>query len=301
MLEKRAVKIGDPAPDFALLSLQGSEVRLSEYRGKRVLLFVWASWCTCRDQLTAWESFYQKHKSDTFELIAVAMDGQGVEFVRPFVEQARASFLTVVDSADGLWDLYGFDLIPNGYYIDERGCIRYLKVGGFDIRESINARIVEDLLSEKWSKKPLRFSEKPKLTFKKEIAELTQQLKSISRGVEKRLRLADLLVKTGHFRKAGREYDAVLAQHPKQARALFGRGVVYHREQKISQALECWKKAFAVEPTNWVVRKQIWALEFPDRFYPRIHYDWQSEQIRREELQAAESEKTKEKAKAQRK
>lgn len=301
MSEKRPVKIGDPAPDFALLTLNGEELRLSDYRGKRVLIFVWASWCGCREQLAAWEAFYQRHRSEPFELIGVAMDATGGEAVRAFAEQARVTFPVAVDSADCLWDLLGFDHIPNGYYVDERGVIRYLKIGGFDIRESLCAKIVDDLLSEKWSKKPLRIPERPKLTFKKEIAELTQQLKSVTRGVEKRLRLADLLVKTGQYRKAGKEYDTVLAHHPRNPRALFARGVAFHREGKIVQALSFWKRAFAQDPSNWVIRKQIWALEFPQHFYPRIHFDWQNEQIRREEMQAAEEQKAKPKVKAQKK
>lgn len=42
--EKPTVRIGDLAPDFTLQSLDGREIRLSDYRGKRVLLFTWASW-----------------------------------------------------------------------------------------------------------------------------------------------------------------------------------------------------------------------------------------------------------------
>jgi len=151
--QKRVVKIGDPAPDFSRQSLDGRTIRLSDYRGKRVLLFVWASWCTCREQLPGWQAFSLKHKGENFELISVAMDAQGPDVVRPFTEKAKATFTTVVDSADALWDLYGFDLIPNGYYIDERGCVRFLKVGGFDVRDVTTLKIVEDLLAEKWGKK----------------------------------------------------------------------------------------------------------------------------------------------------
>jgi peroxiredoxin len=299
MSEKRPVKIGDPAPELTFSTLDRGEIRLSDYRGKRVILFVWASWCACREHLAAWEAFYHRHRTEPFELIGIAMDGQGSDVARPFVEQARVTFPVAVDSVDCLWDQLGFDYIPSGYYVDERGVIRYLKVGGFDIRESLNAKIVEDLLSDKWSKKPLRIQEKPKFSIKKEIAELTQQLKAVTRGVEKRLRLADLLVKTGQYRKAGKEYDTVLVQQPRNARALFARGVVYHREGKTPLALSSWKRALAQEPANWVIRKQIWALEFPGRFYPRIQFDWQNEQIRREEIQAAEEEKAKMKVKAQ--
>jgi tetratricopeptide (TPR) repeat protein len=301
MPEKRVIKIGDPAPEVAFQTLDSGELRLSEYRGKRVLLFIWASWCGCREQLSAWQTFYLKHHDEPFQLIGVAMDGQGPTVVKPYVKRARITFPTVVDSTDCLWDVLGFDHLPNGYYIDERGIVRYLKVGGFDIRETLNEKIVEDLISEKWSKKPVRISDRPKVSFKKEIADISRQLKSISRGIEKRLRLADLLTKTGQYRKAAKEYETALVQQPRNARALFGRGVVFLREGKRTQALNAWKRAHAAEPANWVIRKQIWALEFPEKFYPRIQYDWQNEQIRREELQAAEEEKTKLGSKAQKK
>jgi peroxiredoxin len=301
MPEKRVIRIGDVAPDLAFLTLDGQEWRLSDYRGKRVLLFFWASWCPCREQLAAWEEFHQKHRGDPFEFIAVAMDAAGSDTVRAFAKQAAVTYPITVDGVDCLWDQLGFNHIPNGYYVDERGIVRYLKIGGFDIRETLNAKIVEDLLSEKWSKKPLRLPDKTKMSFKQEIAVLSQQLKSVSRGVEKRLRLADFLAKTGQFRKAGREYDSVLTQQPKNTRALFARGVAYFHEGKKEQTKLCWRRAFALEPTNWIIRKQIWALDAPERFYPRIQYDWQNEQVRREEIQALEEQKFKLKVKAQKK
>jgi peroxiredoxin len=291
--QKRVVKIGDPAPDFSMQSLDGRTIRLSDYRGKRVLLFVWASWCTCREQLPSWQAFTLKHQNENFELISIAMDAQGPDVVRPFTEKANATFTTVVDSADGLWDIYGFDLIPNGYYIDERGHVRFLKVGGFDVRDVTTLKIVEDLLAEKWGKKPVKVVEKRKLSLRQEIAELTNQLKAPSRGTDKRFRLAELLVETGQYKKAGKEYDTLLAHHPKHVKALFGRGVVYSREKKTDQALECWRKAHGLDPGNWVIRKQIWAVEHPEHFYPTIDYAWQREQIRREELQSAVEEKAK--------
>ena len=300
MSEKRSVKIGDPAPDFAFLTLDGKEIRLSEYRGKRVLLFIWASWCSCREQLADWQEFYREHKDGGVEIIGVAMDGQGTAVVKPFIEQARVEFPVVVDSVDCLWSLLGFDFIPNGYYIDERGVIRYLKVGGFDVRDSINRKIIEDLVSDKWAKHPIRIHEKPKMSFQKEVNELKRQVKASTRGFEKRLRMCELLVKTDQYKKAMREYDAILAAQPKNTRALFARGAVALRLRKIQEALSFWRRAFSLEPNNWVIRKQLWALEYPERFYPSIDHNWQNEQIRRDELLAEAESKPRPKAKAHR-
>lgn len=300
MSEKRSVRIGDPAPDFAWLTLDGKEIRLSDYRGKRVVLFIWASWSSCREQLVDWQEFYREHQPGGVEIIGVAMDGQGATVVRPFLEPAKVEFPIVVDSVDCLWDQLGFDFLPNGYYVDERGVIRYLKVGGFDIRDTINRKILEDLVSDKWAKHPVRVQERPKLSFKKEITELKRQIKASTRGFEKRLKLCELLVKTGQYKNALREYDIVLHGQPKNARALFARGAVALRLRKVRDAVSFWRRAFNLEPNNWVVRKQLWALEYPERFYPRIDHNWQNEQIRRDELQAEAESKSRPKAKAHR-
>lgn len=43
-----------------------------------------------------------------------------------------------------------------------------------------------------------------------------------------------------------------------------------------------WQKALEMDPENFVIRKQIWAVRYPDKFYPVIDFDWQGEQLRRE-------------------
>lgn len=292
------VKIGDSAPDFSLVSLEGVPVHPGDYRGTRTLFFIWATWEYCREHLAGWEAFYKKHRSEKFQFVSVAMDARGPKVVRPYVQAARTSFVTVVDSAEALWHQYGFDLLPSGYYLDEWGHIRFLKVGGFDVTDTTTVKILEDLLADKWPKKPIHLGDKTSLTLRQEMAELSRQLRSSTRGAEKRLRLAELLVQAGYFRKAAREYEIALEQHPKNVKALFGRGVVYLREKKLEQALGCWRKAHALAPSNWIIRKQIWTLEAPGQFYPSINYEWQKEQVRREELLASTEQKAK--ARAQR-
>ena len=72
----------------------------------------------------------------------MAIDAQGSDKVRPYVEKAEAQFTTVVDEANLLGDLYGFKAIPNGYLIDEQGVVRHKKLGGFDIRRRETAKVV---------------------------------------------------------------------------------------------------------------------------------------------------------------
>ena len=292
---RHIVRIGELAPDFSLPSLENGLVHLSDYRGTRTLLFIWASWELCRDQLSGWEAFYQKHKQEKFELLSLAVDAGGIESVRPFVERGRSSFKTLLDTTGSTWDLFGFELIPSGYYVDESGHVRYLKVGGFDVRDGTTVKIIDDLLAEKWSKKPIKPAVWPYPSIRQEIVDLTRQLKASSRNPDKRLRLADLMVESGHLRKAAKEYETVLAQHPRHVRGLFSRGMIYAKEGKVEQALICWRKALALAPSNWIIHKQIWALGCPEQFYPAINYSWQQEQLRREEFLAS----TQQKAKAQ--
>ncbi len=58
------------------------------------------------------------------------MDAQGPDVARRFTEAAHVTFPTAVDRSQGLWELYDFKVIPNGFFIDEQGVVRYMKIGG---------------------------------------------------------------------------------------------------------------------------------------------------------------------------
>ncbi|MEW9034144.1 MAG: redoxin domain-containing protein, partial [Planifilum fimeticola] len=66
--ESEAVEIGQTAPDFELTTLDGKTVRLSEFRGKGVLINFWASWCKpCRDEMPAIQRVYERHRDKGLE------------------------------------------------------------------------------------------------------------------------------------------------------------------------------------------------------------------------------------------
>jgi hypothetical protein len=67
-----------------------------------------------------------------------------------------------------------------------------------------------------------------------------------------------------------------------EANRLFGEGREALERGDRESALRLWRQARDEDPDNWIVRKQIWAVEHPELFYPAIDTDWQKEQLRRE-------------------
>lgn len=162
----------------------------------------------------------------------MAVDLQGPEKARPYVEKAGAAFTTVLDEKNLLGQLYGYKAIPNGFLIDEQGIVRYKKLGGFDIRRDETAEVMRWWSGDSSS-------------------DLSANATEISPGDEH-----------------------------SQANALFRQGMELYQQGKRDEALALWREGVELEPDNWIIRKQIWAVENPDRFYDgAVDFDWQKIQI----------------------
>ncbi len=77
----------------------------------------------------------------------MAVEHQGAEAARPFVEDAWAEFPTVVDDHGALSQRFGYKVVPNGLLVDEGGTIRYAKFGGFSIDDANDVAAVERFLA----------------------------------------------------------------------------------------------------------------------------------------------------------
>ena len=74
--------------------------------------------------------------------------------------------------------------------------------------------------------------------------------------------------------------DSMGGSDHQEASAHFQRGVALYRQGDVKEALGEWKRSRDLEPDNWVVRKQIWAVEHPEKFYQgEIDSPWQREQV----------------------
>jgi hypothetical protein len=75
------------------------------------------------------------------------MDKKAAEAVCDFTVRAAATFTLAIDTDQTLWNLYGFRTVPDGFFVDERGTLLYMKIGEFDGRNPRDAQAIEKLLA----------------------------------------------------------------------------------------------------------------------------------------------------------
>ncbi|MGA8030489.1 MAG: TlpA disulfide reductase family protein [Bryobacteraceae bacterium] len=110
------------APDFTLNDANGTPVKLSEYRGKVVLLNFWATWCgPCQVEIPWFIEFEQQYKSKGFEIIGISTDEDGWSAVKPYIAEHKMNYRVLLGN-ESVVQLYGdFDALPVTFIIDRDG------------------------------------------------------------------------------------------------------------------------------------------------------------------------------------
>lgn len=117
------LKIGTAAPDFSLKDLNGNIVKLSDYKGKKVMLNFWATWCPpCKAEMPAMEKFHGEVGEDV-TILAVNIDAR--YDVKSYVEKMGVSFPVLLDEKDKVNNDYQILTIPTTFFIDKEGVIRH--------------------------------------------------------------------------------------------------------------------------------------------------------------------------------
>ncbi|MGK9184732.1 TlpA family protein disulfide reductase [Priestia filamentosa] len=129
------VQEGNPAPDFELTTLKGETVKLSDYKGKKVILNFWATWCPpCKAEMPHMQKFYEENKNKNIEILAInltSMD-KGDSEIRKFVNNYGLTFKVLLDSEGTIGSQYQAYSIPTSYILDSNGIITKKIVGPMD-------------------------------------------------------------------------------------------------------------------------------------------------------------------------
>lgn len=115
---------GVPAPDFTLISLDGTKVKLSDFRGKAVLLNFWATWCPpCKVEMPWFEDLQKQYAKDGLVVLGVAMDDSEPAAIAKFASEVGVNY-PVLLGTDQLSDDYGnVQYLPTTFYISRDGTI----------------------------------------------------------------------------------------------------------------------------------------------------------------------------------
>lgn len=133
-LDSQLPEKGEPAPDFALTSLDGEQVRLSSLRGTPVVLNFWATWCApCRAEMPDIQDAYAAG-GGAFVVLGINAEGTPTEMARrlarEYVDELGLTFPILLDSpSTEVFDQYRLRGLPDTFFIDRDGIIRDVVVG----------------------------------------------------------------------------------------------------------------------------------------------------------------------------
>ena len=128
---------GQAAPDFALRTLEQSNLRLSEFRGQVVLINFWASWCgACRQAMPIFNEMQEKYGQAGLVMLSINVDDEAHRALQ-MAQSLKIRFPVLLDDQKAVSRLYQLETMPLTVLIDREGTVRFVHVGynvGDDIK-----------------------------------------------------------------------------------------------------------------------------------------------------------------------
>lgn len=135
-------QIDRPATDFTLASLDGAPVKLSDYRGKVVMLNFWYTDCPpCKEETPALQEVHRRLADQGLVIIGVNVRGNepagtpGDAKIKGFLEQYGVTYPIAIDTRGDVGRLYQVYVLPTTFFIDPAGTVRYARFGSLNADE----------------------------------------------------------------------------------------------------------------------------------------------------------------------
>jgi peroxiredoxin len=147
------VTLGSQAPSFAGLTVDSAPVRrtLDDYRGKVVVLNIWATWCTpCIVEMPTLQALHREFEDAGLHVVAVSVDQPNTQnTIRRFVDELGITFEILHDPAGDITRAYQATGYPETFVIGRDGVIRKKVIGAADWHSDGNRALVRQLLAER--------------------------------------------------------------------------------------------------------------------------------------------------------
>ena len=137
--EQKGAVVGGPAPDFRLADMNGRQLSLQQFRGRKVLLAFWASWCPpCRAEMASLQRLHDNPAVENLTVLAINA-GETREQVAAFVARRQFSLPVLLDAEGIVQRDYGVYQLPVAFLVDGKGRIvaRHLGLRDWNSAEAI--------------------------------------------------------------------------------------------------------------------------------------------------------------------
>lgn len=114
--------IGEAAPDFELQALDGSKLKLSDLRGKAVLLNFWATYCgPCKIEMPWFVELQKEYGPQGFQIVGVAMDDASTEDIAKFAKEMGVNYPILLGKESVGQSYGGVNVLPTTFFLDRTG------------------------------------------------------------------------------------------------------------------------------------------------------------------------------------
>lgn len=124
---------GNLAPDFELETIDGETVKLSDYRGEKVLLNFWATWCPpCRAEMPDMQKYHEDHEEGVILAVNLVETERSFDDIEQFLDEYGITFKILMDENTEVSSVYDAHALPTSYLIDSSGKIHNKAIGAIN-------------------------------------------------------------------------------------------------------------------------------------------------------------------------